>query len=79
VCYFDVYRPLITPPRHGAYYLTDEQNVVVFNANSRRCGQPFDNDQSKPVIRERMDDARNSPPFSSLPFRWLDFDCSGIK
>jgi hypothetical protein len=67
VPYFDVYRPLITPPRNGAYDITDEQSVVVFNANSRRCGQPFRSDQSKPVIRERME-RLGILRRSSLPF-----------
>jgi hypothetical protein len=79
VRYFDVYRPLVTPPRNGAHYLADEQNVVVFNANSRRWGQPFGSNQSKPVICEGMDGAWNSSPFFSTAVSGLDFDYSGIK
>jgi hypothetical protein len=76
--HFDVYRPLVIAPRHGAYYFSKEKNVVVFDAYNGGCSESFAGDQSEPVIREGMDGAWNpSPFFTAIP--WLDFDCSGIQ
>jgi hypothetical protein len=74
----DVYRPLIPGPRRTAYYFANEENVIVFDADSRGCGQPFTRAKSEPLSRKGMESARNS---SSVPpaVLWLDFECSGIR